>query len=345
MNKRQLIGLFIALTVVVSIAPSAFGQTRLLINRYVPPTHVVSTEIIGAWAKDVERVTEGRVKIEFPPASLAPPDGQWELVTQGLADGAFIQTAFAAKRLPLTQVADLPFMAWSAEATAVALWRTHEKFFAKNDEHKGVVLMGYFSAPGGYLYSLTDKPIQSVEDLKSMKMWSLPNLPARMVGQLGAAVVPGPATRIHEVVSKGVVDGHAALGYHTVHAFNAAPYTKSVTEIPGRMNASSFSLFLNRNKWNSISAADREAILKVSGETLARRSAAWDVVERDSRQKFIDAGKKVLPASAEFTAALEKAWAFTADEWVESAKKSGVDGDAALAYFREQAKAIGDGKR
>ncbi|MGD9944275.1 MAG: hypothetical protein AB7S98_13665, partial [Burkholderiaceae bacterium] len=271
----------------LALSAPASAQTTLLFNRYVPPTHVISTDIIGAWARDVERVTEGRVKVQFPPDSLAPPPGQWELVTQGLADGAFIQTAFAARRLPLTQLADLPFSAWSVEATAVALWRTHEKFFKPRDEHKGVVFLGYFSAPGGQIFSLTDKPITSVGDLKNLKMWSLPNLPARLLDRMGASVVPGPATRIHEIVSKGVVDAHASIGYHTLVSFHAAPYTKSATEIPGRMNASSFSVFLNQAKWNSISTKDREAILSISGERLARHSRAWDVVEEQSRTKFI----------------------------------------------------------
>ncbi|MBL8378778.1 MAG: TRAP transporter substrate-binding protein DctP [Burkholderiales bacterium] len=336
---------FAVAAVAAAAIPSASAQTTLLFNRYVPPTHVISTSIVGAWAQEVEKVTEGRVKFNYPADSLSPPPGQWELVTQGLADGAFIQTAFAVKRLPLTQLADLPFAAWSVEATAVALWRTHERFFSKADEHKGVAFMGYFSAPGGNMFSLTDKPITAVGDLKNLKMWSLPNLPAQLLGKLGASVVPGPATRIHEVVSKGVVDAHASLGFHTILAFNAMPYTKSATEIPGRMNASSFSVFLNLDKWNAISQKDRAAILSVSGEKLARQSRAWDLVEEDSRKKFIDSGKRVQQASPEFMAALQKAWAFAEEEWIAEAGKKGVDGKAALAYFREQAKAVANERR
>ncbi|MGD9942147.1 MAG: ABC transporter substrate-binding protein, partial [Burkholderiaceae bacterium] len=116
-------------------------------------------------------------------------------------------------------------------------------------------------------------------------------------------------------------------------------------EIPGRMNASSFSVFLNQAKWNSISTKDREAILSISGERLARHSRAWDVVEEQSRTKFIADGKKVHAAAPEFVAALEKAWGFAADEWVAEASKLGVDGKAALQYFREQARAVAAEKR
>ena len=51
------------------------------------------------------RVTEGRVKIEFPATSLAPPPGQWEVMTQGIADGAYIFNPFAQDRLLLPQIA------------------------------------------------------------------------------------------------------------------------------------------------------------------------------------------------------------------------------------------------
>ena len=54
------------------VAGPATAETKLLFNNFVPETHPI-TKILKAWAGRVAKVTEGRVVIEFPAASLAPP--------------------------------------------------------------------------------------------------------------------------------------------------------------------------------------------------------------------------------------------------------------------------------
>jgi hypothetical protein len=66
---------------------AAQAQVKIVFNSFAPPTFVINQGMIDVWAKNVERVTEGRVKVEFPANSLAPPPQQWEMVTQGVADG------------------------------------------------------------------------------------------------------------------------------------------------------------------------------------------------------------------------------------------------------------------
>ena len=42
----------------------------------------------------METATEGRVKIKFSATSLAAPQQQWEMVTQGVADAAYLFNGF-----------------------------------------------------------------------------------------------------------------------------------------------------------------------------------------------------------------------------------------------------------
>ena len=210
MNKRYRgVGLAAALAVGLC-ASAAQAQVKIVFNSFAPPNFVINQGMIDAWAKNVERVTEGRVKVEIPATSLAPPPQQWEMVTQGVADGAYIFLGFAQKRLLLPQIATLPFGTPSATAQAVALWRTHKKFFETANESEGVVLIGYFGSPAAYFWS-ADKPITTVNDLKDVKTWSLPGDQARAIAALGAVIVPGPAVRSYEIISKGIV---AAWGGH-----------------------------------------------------------------------------------------------------------------------------------
>ena len=121
------------------------------------------------------RSPKGASLVEIPATSLAPPQQQWEMVTQGVADGAYIFNAFAQKRLLLPQIAHLPFGTPSATAQGIALWRTHKKFFEAANEYEGVVFLGYFGSPAAHLWSMDkDKPIVAANDLKNVKTWSLP---------------------------------------------------------------------------------------------------------------------------------------------------------------------------
>jgi TRAP-type C4-dicarboxylate transport system substrate-binding protein len=123
-----------AAVVLLGTAGTAAAQTEVLFSAFTPPADIINTKIIQPWAKKVEEATAGRVKIKFSPTSLAAPQQQWEMVTQGVADAAYLFHGFQQNRLLLPQVAHLPFLGPSAEASAVALWRTHVKFFAAKNE-------------------------------------------------------------------------------------------------------------------------------------------------------------------------------------------------------------------
>jgi TRAP-type C4-dicarboxylate transport system substrate-binding protein len=320
----------------------AEAQTKIVFNSFAPPTFVINQGMIDAWAKKVQSVTEGRVIVDIPATSLAPPQQQWEMVTQGVADGTYIFNAFAQKRLLLPQVAHLPFVTPSATAQGIALWRTYKKFFEAANEYEGVVFLGYFSAPAGHLWSMEkDKPIVTINDLKNVKTWSLPGDQARALEKIGAVIVSGPAVRSYEIISKGIVNAYGSHSYDSAYSFNVAQFATSVTEIPGGMGAASFSVFMNKDKWSSIPKRDQDLIMSVSGEELAKYGKVWDDREYAAREKMKGEGKiKMTIASDSLMADLRKAWSFLEDEWVANAESRKIDGRAAHKYLVDQIKEL-----
>jgi TRAP-type C4-dicarboxylate transport system substrate-binding protein len=291
--------------------------------------------MIDVWAKNVERVTEGRVKVEIPATSLAPPPQQWEMVTQGVADGAYIFLGFAQKRLLLPQIATLPFGTPNATAQAVALWRTHKKFFEKANESAGVVLIGYFGSPAAYLWS-ADKPITAATDLKDVKTWSLPGDQGRALAALGAVIVPGPAVRSYEIISKGIVQMWGGHNFDGSASFNTTQFAKAVTIVPGGIGAAAFAVFLNKAKWDSIPKRDQDLIMSVSGEEIAKLTKVWDEREAAAHEHAKKEGRLVIvQASDRMMADLRKAWAFLPEEWIANAATRNVDGKAALKFYTD----------
>jgi TRAP-type C4-dicarboxylate transport system substrate-binding protein len=325
-----------AAAIAMAGAAPAVAQVELLFSAFAPPNDIINTRIIHPWAKRVEAATAGRVRIKFSPTSLAAPQQQWEMVTQGVADAAYLFNGFQQNRLILPQIAHLPFLSPSAEASAVALWRTHERIFAARNEYADVQLVGLIVGPTGQFYSLTDRPLDSIERFRNLKTWGLPGVPARALDKLGASVVPGPAVRIHDIVSKGVVDAFVGIGPYHAETYNAGQFAKSITILPGGISAPSFSVIVNKAKWNAIPEPDQALVMGVSGEALARVSAVYDEANQESLERLEKAGMKRIVASPEFAAQLRQHWAFLESEWIANAAKRNVDGKAALAHFREQ---------
>lgn len=337
--KRLVSTMALAAAIAAAATTAARAETKILFSPFTPPGHIIFTGIVEPWAKDVERVTEGRVKIAYPANSLAPPPQQWEMVTNGIADAAFIFNGFAQKRLPLMQVAHLPFTTTTAETTSVALWRTYEKFFRKADEYKGVHLLGVFTHPGCPLFSL-GAPIVKASQIQGLKVWASPGPPSESMGKLGAAVVSGPAVRMYEIVSKGTVDAYLGIPYSDAKNFKLVPYTKAATEVPGKLGGASFSMFVNPKVWAGISKADQDAIDKVSGEAIARLAKSWDDDDKVGLDQLKAAGARIVAAPADFVADLHQKLQFLEDNWLKDAAKAGVDGKAALAFFRAESKAL-----
>jgi TRAP-type C4-dicarboxylate transport system substrate-binding protein len=333
--SRRHIGRTAAIAAICLAPVAAHAQTKIVFNSFAPPTFVINQGMIDVWAKNVERVTEGRVKVEIPATTLAPPQQQWEMVTQGVADGTYIFNAFARKRLLLPQIAHLPFGTPSAVAQGVALWRTYKKFFEAANEYEGVVLLGFFGSPAGHLWSMDNgRLIATVNDLKGVKTWSLPGDQARALEKLGAVIVSGPAVRSYEIISKGIVSGYGSHSFDSAYSFNVAQFATSITEIPGGMGAAAFSVFMNKDKWNAIPKRDRDLIMSVSGEELAKLGSVWDNREREARERMQREGKvKMTMASGALTADLKKSWSFLEDEWVANAATRKVDGRAALKHY------------
>ena len=323
---------------------SAHAATTILFSRFAPPSSPTVTKVIDPWLKDIERVTQGRVKIVKPAQSLAPPPEQVNMVANGVADGAYQFNAFLQKSHPLLQLSFLPGTMYSGKADAVALWRTYQKFFAAKNPFKRVHLLGFFGSPPGYLYSMTKTPIQSMSQLKDKKVWSLPGVTAQAIALTGAAVVPGPAVRMYEIISKGVVDHFCCIEYGDLKAFKVLQYAKAITTVKGGVFAPAFSVFISNAKWAQISPKDQAAIMAISGEALARRSEGIDQHSKKVIDQYIADGGIVVKAKPAFNVALKKAWKPLYDKWIAMANKRGVDGKAALAYYLAQEKQVAAGQ-
>jgi TRAP-type C4-dicarboxylate transport system substrate-binding protein len=327
-----------AAAVLAALVPAAQAQeTKVLFNSFIQPKHPYNTHMLNVWLADVTKATGGRVKFEVPPSSLAAPPQQYDSTVKGIMDAAYQFHGFLADRVKLAQVAHLPWGTTNPVSNSRALWLTHEKYFAKADEYKDVQLLALFVALPGTTFSMKE-PIQAVKDLKGLKIFGLPGVPARVLEMAGAAVVAQPAVRSHEVISSGTVDAFSGYSVTDAVAFHTLGYAKSITDLPGHLSVPSFAMFMNKKKWQSIPQQDRDIITKMAGAGFAKYLAPYIELEEKARQEAAAKGIKIGMASEAFVAELRKIAEPLEQSWLADAQKLGVDGKAALAFYRQESK-------
>lgn len=336
--RIQLFATVAAVAVVSGV--SAQAKTRLVVNCFWPPQHNVCTEVLPHWLDEVERVTEGRVKGNIPPRSVAPPGEQLASVEKGIVDAAVQFNGLIGNRVSGPLVAMQPFIGGqNAEVMSQALWETNRKFFP--DEFDTVELLSQWVIVPGQLFSMTDKPVTTVEDMKGLKIWTLPGPVTAMATALGAGAVATPAVQSNEVISRGVVDAHFGLGGDAVAAFQVLPYTTSMTVFREPVYTTSFSFVVNKDKWAEISPEDQEAIRGVSGAELGKLAGrVWDETAEEVFATFPDLGIPFVDADPALEQALQDAAAPITAKWIESATAAGIDAKGALDFYEARVKEL-----
>ena len=320
---------------------TARAETKLVINAFLPAQHTMNVKVLKPWADEVAKATDGRVKVEIPPASVAAPDQLWNSVRNGVVDGAYLFTGTVQGQLKLMQMPHLPFLGTNARANSVALWRTYDKYFGVANEYKDVHLLSVAVFPAGIMYSMK-APIESEVELKGTKIWALPGVPAKLMVMAKAGVVSTPAAKMSELVAGGTVDAFAGIPDMDAEGFKVLRYAKNATTFPGGLSTPSFSLILNRQKWESLSQQDRDIVTKLSGEAFAERMDAFDQVESAAHAAALQMGIKYQAATQQLVDKLTKDSATLTNDWLANASSAKVNGNEALAYYRTQS--AGSGK-
>ena len=324
--------------------PAAAQETKLLFNLFLPKTYSFTTGMFVPWAKNVEKATDGRVKVEFTASSLAPPARQFDMISKGIADVAFTVVQVLAPRVELPQLAELPFSSPvdDAEINSVALWRTYQKFLKPANEFKGVKVLALWTITGNQLFN-SKHPVTKIEDMKGLKLRTQPGYAADFIASLGSVVVAAPAAQAYVLLSKGVIDG-TLIGSDSVLSFKLTEFLPYATFVPGSFYHTPAAIIMNERKFKSLSEADQKAVDSVSGEAYAHLVASIQKELLGAEAALTKAGTKIVRPDTQFVKQLKDAAKPLYDTWYERAKKKGVDGPAALAYYQQQVEALSKAK-
>jgi TRAP-type C4-dicarboxylate transport system substrate-binding protein len=270
-------GLFIALVLTLVLSGDGYPQPKtveLKLATFVPNTGVEYRGVLDAWAKMVEKNTDGRVKVRiYPSEALAKQKDIYDNVLSGFADlGNFNQWA-SPGRFPLSDVIEMPLSPWSSDVRIAnfVLQKLYDEGYIK-DDYKDVKMINLHNITPYFIHS-TKKPIRKLEDFKGMKI-AAPGTVAQMVtAAMGATPINVPAPELYLALQRGVVDC-TYWSWTGLNTFNLHELTKYHTMVG--INISAWALVMNKEKWNSLSPTDQKIIDGVSGLNLAKVAGkAW----------------------------------------------------------------------
>ena len=113
----------------------------LTMSSWVPQSHYLYTDILLPWTKDVEKVTEGRVKVRILPKAMGSPPKHWELARKGVADITWGNFTYEPDRFKSIWFAEFPFSGDDAKAQSLALWNSYEKHLQADPAFSGVKML------------------------------------------------------------------------------------------------------------------------------------------------------------------------------------------------------------
>jgi len=326
----------------VGWSSAARSQTTLTMSSWVPPSHLITKDVLAVWAQNVEKATNGRVKFQMLPKAPAAAPGTFDAVRDGLVDVSYVTASYTPARHVLPLLPELPGAGATAEINSVAYSRIHWKYFQAVGEYKGVKLLGVFTHGPGQMFN-TKRPITKVEDLAGMKIRSGGGISEEMARALGASAFVKPAPESYELLSSGVADG-TFFPLESIISFKLGTVIKYATLFPGGFYSSAFGFFMNEDKWNKLSKADQDAIMSVSGEALARLAGkAWDATDRAALEEMKKAGIQTVEASPELVKGVQERSKAIIDNWIQAANAKGVDGAKVFAEFHEELKRVAAG--
>jgi TRAP-type C4-dicarboxylate transport system substrate-binding protein len=305
-------------------SPDQVKVIELSYSIFFPPTHVqcVAAEF---WAKEIEKRTNGRVKIKtYPGGTLTRADQVYEGVVNGISDIGMSCFAYTPGRFPLLEGLDLPLGYPSGTVATRVATEMVEKYKPAEvaDTH-----MLYVHAHGPGLLA-TKKPVKTLDDVKGLKIRGT-GLSLKIVEALGGTPVAMPQGDTYEALQKGVVDA-TLCPIETLKGWKQGEVINSVTDATAVGYTTAMFVTMNKQKWEALPPDIQQVFTDASREWVSKSGEAWDRADADGREFVKSLQREVVALSPEEQQRWKQAVEPVLAAYVAAAKEKGLPGEQFL---------------
>ncbi|MFM9924133.1 TRAP transporter substrate-binding protein [Variovorax sp. H27-G14] len=290
------------------------------------PAENFHTVNLVAMAREVERATQGQLRIEVHPQNtLFALNAIRAAVQEGKVEaGEAIMSSMVAE-VPLAGADSVPFITRGYD-DAQRLWRIQRPLIEKAFAQRGLHVLYAVAWPPQGLYA--NRPLGAMADLRGMRMRAYNATTARIATLMGAVPVDVPATELDKALADGRID---------------CMMTSAVTGVESRVWQSmrffydinawfpKNLVFANGKAWDALSAPSRDALSAASAAAETRGWAASAAAAARSLDELRRNGVKTEAVSYLFGRELQRLGEHFSLDWV---KQVGVGAnDVFIPYF------------
>ena len=289
----------------------ALAQQKLVLKATdVHPLGYPTVEAVVQMGKKLEAATNGRLSIQmFPSMQLV---GEKEMIEQaqvGALAIARISVGPMGPIVPEMNVFNLPFMFRDdAHMEKVIDGPIGDELLKKLSESKANLIgLCWMNAGTRNVYN-SKKPIQTVDDLKGLKIRMMGNpVFVDTMNSLGGNGVAMGFDQLINAMQTGVVDG-AENNYPSYESGQHYRYAKYYSKT-GHLMIPEILIF-SKKIWDELSKDDQALILKVAKEAQQEERKLWYDREKESIKKMAEAGAVMNEVADKkpFQAAVKPVW-------------------------------------
>ena len=319
----------VLLSAVLIACEKAPSTITLTYSIFFPPSHGQS-EVGSEWAREIEKRSNGRVKINvFPGGTLTKANECYDGVVKGISDIGMSCFAYTRGRFPIMEAADLPLGYPNGKTATYTANAFYQKMKPKELDDVKVL---YLHAHGpGLLH--TTKPVRSLSDLKGMKIRST-GLSAKIVEALGATAVAMSQGETYEALQKGVVEG-TFTPIETLKGWRQGEVIRYTTDCSQIGYTTTMFVVMNRDKWEALPQDIKTVFEAVSAEWINIHADTWDRLDVEGRQYSLGLKNEIIRISDSSNPEWVKAVDPIIDAFIKDTNQKGLPGDRAVTELRQ----------
>lgn len=271
------------------------------------------TANIVQFAQDVDRATQGQLKIEVHPNNELFKLGEiFGAAAAGKVDAGETIMSSLVKEIPIAGADSIPFVVTSY-ADAQRMWQLQRPLIEKHFEARGVKVLYAVPWPPQGLHS--NKPINASGDFAGTRMRTYNQTTVRIAEYMRARPVDVAMVDVYKALSEGRMDNMITSAVTGVENKVWGPikyYYEINAWFPKNI------VFVNLRAFNGLDAAKQQAVLKAASDAETRGWTLSRAAMLDATNELREHGIKVERASREFDAEIKRLGEKFSREWIRS---------------------------
>ncbi len=278
-SKRAIAILATSIIVATSSISAKAGELRLL-SSWSPSTTAVY-RVVEEFEKNVAEIGGGEVTLNISGPEVVPSFEQIQPVSAGAFDMLFTHGVYHAGTKGIALIGDALAPDMELRRSS-GVWDAIDAYYQENNNLK-MIAMSPMSEAGFHI--ILREPMSKDGRLDGLRIRGTASYHG-VINSLGGAPVVLPTSEIYPALEKGVVDGVAypAGGMLSLKLYEVAGYRTRPTFPYGGSN---LPIFVNLDKWNSLSEAEQNVLLE-AGKKLEMEMPAIGAKLQVEEDKALD---------------------------------------------------------